>query len=147
VRLAGGFLLLVVPSSAMGATLPVLARSLGAHDSTFGRVLGRLYGWNTLGAVIGALVGEAWLIRALGIRGTGAVAAALDVIAAGGALLLDRAMSDIALAPVSSSTPATLGPRPTRIVAATPVENFIAGFWEKRYMRRDANNLLSMLRT
>src|SRR5262245_45939220 len=32
VRLAGGFLLLVVPSSAMGATLPVLARSLGVHD-------------------------------------------------------------------------------------------------------------------
>lgn len=27
------------------------------------------------------------------------------------------------------------------------LEDFIAGFWEKRYMRRDANNLLSMLRT
>jgi homoserine O-acetyltransferase len=27
------------------------------------------------------------------------------------------------------------------------LDDFIAGFWEKRYMRRDANNLLSMLRT
>jgi homoserine O-acetyltransferase/O-succinyltransferase len=27
------------------------------------------------------------------------------------------------------------------------VEAFIIGFWEKRYMKRDANNLLSMLRT
>jgi homoserine O-acetyltransferase len=27
------------------------------------------------------------------------------------------------------------------------LEDFITGFWEKRYMRRDANNLLSMLRT
>jgi homoserine O-acetyltransferase len=27
------------------------------------------------------------------------------------------------------------------------LEDFIAGFWEKRYGRRDANNLLSMLRT
>jgi len=27
------------------------------------------------------------------------------------------------------------------------LEDFIAGFWEKRYARRDANNLLSMLRT
>jgi homoserine O-acetyltransferase len=27
------------------------------------------------------------------------------------------------------------------------LEAFVAGFWEKRYMRRDANNLLSMLRT
>ena len=27
------------------------------------------------------------------------------------------------------------------------LEAFLAGFWEKRYMKRDANNLLSMLRT
>jgi homoserine O-acetyltransferase len=27
------------------------------------------------------------------------------------------------------------------------LDDFIGGFWEKRYMRRDANNLLSMLRT
>jgi homoserine O-acetyltransferase len=27
------------------------------------------------------------------------------------------------------------------------LDDFITGFWEKRYMRRDANNLLSMLRT
>jgi len=27
------------------------------------------------------------------------------------------------------------------------LEDFITGFWERRYMRRDANNLLSMLRT
>src|SRR5262249_27990366 len=27
------------------------------------------------------------------------------------------------------------------------LEEFLTGFWEKRYLRRDANNLLSMLRT
>ena len=27
------------------------------------------------------------------------------------------------------------------------LEGFVAGFWEKRYGRRDANNLLSMIRT
>src|SRR6516165_12368150 len=27
------------------------------------------------------------------------------------------------------------------------VEDCLTGFWEKRYMRRDANNLLSMVRT
>jgi homoserine O-acetyltransferase len=27
------------------------------------------------------------------------------------------------------------------------LEDFIAGFWEKRYARRDANNLLSMIRS
>ena len=29
-----------------------------AHDANFGRVLGRLYGWNTLGAVLGTLAGR-----------------------------------------------------------------------------------------
>jgi homoserine O-acetyltransferase len=29
----------------------------------------------------------------------------------------------------------------------TSLEDFITGFWEKRFSRRDANNLLSMLRT
>ena len=27
------------------------------------------------------------------------------------------------------------------------LEEFLTGFWEKRFLRRDANNLLSMLRT
>jgi predicted membrane-bound spermidine synthase len=117
-RLVGGFLLLVVPSSAMGATLPVLARSLGAHDANFGRVLGRLYGWNTLGAVTGALLGEAWLIGALGVRGTACAAAALDVIAAAGGLFLDSRLPDLQSAPA----PTTAGPldrRASRIVAST----------------------------
>jgi hypothetical protein len=66
-RLACTFVLLVAPATAMGATLPVLARSLGARDPNFGRLLGRLYGWNTLGAVAGALAGEGVLIRWLGV--------------------------------------------------------------------------------
>ena len=34
-----------------------------------------------------------------------------------------------------------------RQLGFTSLDDFIAGFWEKRYSRRDANNLLSMLRT
>ena len=34
-----------------------------------------------------------------------------------------------------------------RQLGFTSLEDFITGFWEKRYARRDANNLLSMLRT
>src|SRR5262245_3682913 len=34
-----------------------------------------------------------------------------------------------------------------RQLGFSSLEDFIVGFWEKRYMRRDANNLLSMLRT
>ena len=62
------FGLMVVPTTAMGATLPLLVRAAVAR-SNFGAVLGRLYGWNTLGAVFGAPIGEVALIEWWGIRG------------------------------------------------------------------------------
>ena len=118
VRLLGTFALLAVPASAMGATLPVLARSLGARDPNFGRLLGRLYGWNTLGAAAGALAGEWILIRPLGVAGTGAVAGALDLTAACGAMLLDRWQTALPPAPVAErEAPSDAG----RLAAAASV--------------------------
>lgn len=69
-RLITAFVLLLVPSTAMGITLPLLARTLAIYDSRFGAILGRLYGWNTLGAVAGVVAAELFLIVTLGIRGT-----------------------------------------------------------------------------
>jgi len=89
-RLGLAFLLLLVPSTAMGATLPVMVSALYRRDPRFGSVLGRLYGWNTLGAVIGALAGDVVLIGALGVRGTGVAAAAIGLTAAGLAFALSR---------------------------------------------------------
>ena len=89
-RVAVAFALLLVPSVAMGATLPLLAASLATHDENFGRVLGRLYGWNTLGAVVGTLAGDLVLIEALGVRGTALAAAGLNAVAAVGAALLSQ---------------------------------------------------------
>ncbi len=81
-RLALAFTLLLLPASAMGATLPLLVDALGGERARFGRTLGRLYGWNTLGAVGGALAGELLLIERFGLTGSGAVAATLNLIAA-----------------------------------------------------------------
>src|SRR5712691_3229612 len=53
VRLATAFPLLMLPTTAMGATLPVLVGALCRSDERFAEALGRLYGWNTLGAVVG----------------------------------------------------------------------------------------------
>jgi predicted membrane-bound spermidine synthase len=88
VRLGVAFAVLLVPSTAMGATLPLLVRTLSARDSEFGRVLGRLYGWNTLGAVAGTLATELVLVGSLGIRGSAWVAAGANLLAAGLAALL-----------------------------------------------------------
>jgi len=78
-RVSAGFALLLLPSTAMGATLPLLVKALLARDASFGSVLGRLYGWNTLGAVVGALATEAVLLGALGVVGSGLFAASLNL--------------------------------------------------------------------
>ena len=81
-RALAAFLLLMVPATAMGATLPVAVKALSAHDASFGRVLGRLYGLNTVGGVAGALGAEFVLLPALGVRGSGVAAALLNLAAA-----------------------------------------------------------------
>jgi predicted membrane-bound spermidine synthase len=42
------FLLLLVPATAMGATLPLLVGVLRSSNTSLGTALGRLYAWNTL---------------------------------------------------------------------------------------------------
>ena len=88
-RLACAFVLLLIPATMMGATLPSIVSALSRHDANFGRVLGLLYGCNTIGAVAGTLAGELLLIRVAGVQGTGAIAA-LCSIAAGGAACFVR---------------------------------------------------------
>jgi spermidine synthase len=81
-RVLVAFVLMLVPAAAMGATLPLLARALGAREPSLGRLLGWLYGWNTLGAVAGAVAGEAVLVGWLGLRGSALFAGGLNLAAA-----------------------------------------------------------------
>ena len=61
-------------------------------DPNFGRVLGRLYGWNTLGAVAGVVIGETYLIGAYWRAWDSALAGVLNMIAAAvGSVALDEA--------------------------------------------------------
>src|SRR5437016_298274 len=92
-RLLCAFVLLLIPAIGMGATLPTVVRALSRHDENFGRVLGLLYGCNTIGAVAGALAGELLLIRLFGVRGTGLVAAMCSISAGLSALSLRSAGS------------------------------------------------------
>jgi len=52
-RLLVSFLILLVPTVLIGGTLPVLTHFLTYRLEVAGRRIGALYGWNTLGAVIG----------------------------------------------------------------------------------------------
>jgi spermidine synthase len=87
-RFSFSFLLFLLPATAMGVTLPLLVKALARRPGEFGKVLGRLYGVNTLGACLGALIGETLLIAPLGLTGTGLVAAGCNLVAAVGALVI-----------------------------------------------------------
>jgi predicted membrane-bound spermidine synthase len=110
--------MLVVPTTAMGATLPLLVKALRARDPSFGSVLGRLYGWNTLGAVVGSVAGEAALIEWFGVRGTAVAAAGLNAAACATAIAVARRFEPgHRIAAAESSSPARLT-RPVRKLLA-----------------------------
>ena len=124
-RLLIAFTLLLIPSTAMGFTLPLLVKTLSTRDSNFGRVLGRLYGWNTLGAMAGALGGEVFLIGALGIRGTALLAAFLNFSVALCVLVLAPAFRRDGAGSVSNSDGALA--RPLRKSKRLLLAAFVSG--------------------
>ena len=89
-RFVVSFLILLVPTTAMGLTLPVIIEDPLLRETEFGRAIGFLYGSNTLGAMFGAILGEAYLIGAFGLYGTSLAAGAAVCIAAAIALAVAR---------------------------------------------------------
>ena len=81
-RLGIAFVLMLIPATALGASLPLVAKPLEALTGSYGFALGRLYGINTLGAVAGTLGAELVLIPSLGLRGSGFAGAACNLAAA-----------------------------------------------------------------
>jgi spermidine synthase len=76
--LVSAFVALALPTTLMGATLPVLARYAVAEEAQIGRRIGLLYAMNTAGAVAGALLAAFTLLPELGLTRTVWVAAALN---------------------------------------------------------------------
>jgi spermidine synthase len=90
-RFAVSFLILLIPTTAMGLTLPVLMEDPLLKRQEFGRGLGFLYGGNTLGAMAGALLGEIYLVQRFGLLGTAWAAAGVGCAAAALAWMFARA--------------------------------------------------------
>jgi predicted membrane-bound spermidine synthase len=108
-RFGVSFAVLLVPATAMGATLPILVKALGERDPNFGAVLGRLYGYNTLGAVLGALAAELFLVGWFGVRGAALAASALYLSAAAVALWVHRTLAAEAAPATRASARAAAG--------------------------------------
>jgi spermidine synthase len=70
---------MIVPTTLMGGTLPVLVRFATGGSERLSRQLSSLYAFNTLGAVAGTMAGAFALLEWLGVAGTLAVAIGSNV--------------------------------------------------------------------
>jgi spermidine synthase len=78
VRFAASAIVLLLPTTLMGATLPILAKAVVTRPFELGGVglrLGRLYGANLFGAVTGSFLAGFVFLPSLGLRLTNTVAA------------------------------------------------------------------------
>jgi spermidine synthase len=120
-RLLCSFLVLLLPTTLMGATLPAMAAALESRGGALHSRLAALYGVNTLGAFAGTLLAGYVLVGSLGLQGTLRVAVAVNLAVALGGLLIamrsDGALRapDGAAAPVAAAQP-TLTARQGRVL-------------------------------
>ncbi len=111
-------LLLMPATLCIGATFPLAVRCLCEDHRDAGRSAGRVYSWNTIGAIIGAVGAGYFLIPALGYASTFKIAIAGNLFLGAGVLIL-------------------MTPRPTiaAVVSAVLAVACLAGFHPKPPLR------------
>ena len=81
--LATDFALLLLPTTAMGATFPLMCRAILPSETSLGQQVSRLYALNTLGAALGAILATYLLIGGIGLDGAVRTAVVCNVLVAG----------------------------------------------------------------
>ena len=118
--LISAFVALALPTTLMGATLPMLARYAIDEENHIGHRIGLLYAINTAGAVIGALITAFALLPELGLTHTIWFAAAINGLVFLLAAALGRRVSPPP-APKGYEVAPTPGSRPEATPPAPPV--------------------------
>lgn len=135
-QLAAAGVLLLVPTTLMGASLPLLVRFAASADATVGRWIGRLYGLNALGAGAGALLAGFVLLPRHGA--TAAYGAAVATNAVVGAVCLVVSRGDVAERRTSARAAAPSSPpvpRARLLVAAFALCGFASMAFEVAWTR------------
>jgi spermidine synthase len=83
-------LVLLVPTTLMGASLPLLSRHVSETGGGAARRVGLLYAANTAGSIVGTVLAGFVLIGGIGVASTTRLAALMNVAAGLGALALSR---------------------------------------------------------
>jgi spermidine synthase len=129
VKFALAFLLLLVPATLMGGTLPILIRWATESLRGIGGRVGIFYGANTFGAVLGCFLAGYVLIEQVGVTGATRVAAAANLVVAAVAILLGRLTPVSEPAPVAAESPPEEGQEiPPSLVRRTAAAFLVSGF-------------------
>jgi spermidine synthase len=97
------FLLVGVPATFMGGTLPVLVRALAQATGQLATAAGRLYAANTAGAIAGTCLTTFYFIPTLGIRGSAFAAGGINLVAALAAFVIAKTVPAFESAAESSA--------------------------------------------
>jgi len=106
----------ILPTLGMGAAFPVLVAALAADGTKAPGWVGRVYGWNTAGTILGSLGGGLLLVPAVGLRGAILAGAAINLGLA--ALVASAALPWRRGIPVAAAVLAGTG---ALVLAAPPV--------------------------
>ena len=86
--------ILLIPTTLMGLSLPLVARAVTSTVADAGALIGRMYGINTIGAAVGAMVAGWFLLGELGFANTVRLAGSLNLVAAALIFALYRTLRD-----------------------------------------------------
>lgn len=126
VRFALSFAVLLIPTTLMGATLPLVVRSSLLRSAQVSRNISLLYALNTAGAVAGTFGAGFFLIGGYGIRVSILLAAALNLLVGFCSLALSTRVGGRSVVDVEASGMADAGASEPRYTAAARWVVFVA---------------------
>lgn len=131
VRLILSFLVLLVPTALMGATLPIVVKSSLTRREGLGTSISLLYAFNTAGAIVGAGLAGFVLLPQIGMTRSFLLASGVNVLVGLLAIVLARAVrrSDPGPPlPAPRAAPDAVGPAPARWTAVLLLVSAMSGF-------------------
>ena len=128
-------LVLLVPTTLMGGTLPVLGQALARDPDRLGRTIGALYAINTFGAVAGVAVAGYLLLPAVGNRWSLLVGAAANLAVGALAIAYARGRASAPAVPAAAEVPPALTAEGRATVLALGLSGAIAMVYEVAWTR------------
>jgi spermidine synthase len=128
-------IVLLIPTTCMGATLPILSTWAVREEATLGVTIGRLYALNTFGAVLGTALSGFFLLPALGVQHTLWIAVGINLLVALLILALlprfperPQVMASPGSKPAGKFLEATSGLLPKKVVWSIVIGIALSGF-------------------